>query len=344
MRNDGPKLPARPTALGTVLFRTKVSSTAFGKQKSDATTKQLTQLPGVIDVRVNARRNVVAADAATSDALEALLTTTNICGMEVSPREPASRSTGVIVVDDETITTEDIVACLETPVAVQSAVRRGTAVYLRFAAPIPPAEVALYKRRRPVRPCKPRPLQCGKCGRLDHATASCNRERRCWRCGGPHMRAACRAEKPSCSNCGGPHPVLDHSCPLWREERRVCAALARAQAPASRVAVRAALRAAAHPGLAPATAVTTQQHPDSSDGNSRRGVVAQQQNKVQAAPGSIQAASARPKRGRWSRRQQQEGLTLVLRTLGELLPADSHLRPLCAQAAQGHQHPEHRHG
>ncbi|XP_077534306.1 uncharacterized protein LOC144146216 [Haemaphysalis longicornis] len=119
------------------------------------------------------------------------------------------------------------------------------------------------------------------------------------------MRAACRAEKPSCSNCGGPHAVLDHSCPLWREERR--------------------------------------QHPDSSDGNSRRGVVAQQQNKVQAAPGSIQAASARPKRGRWSRRQQQEGLTLVLRTLWELLPADSHLRPLCAQAAQGHQHPEHRH-
>lgn len=59
MRNDGPKLPARPTALGTVLFRTKVSSTAFGKQKSDATTKQLTQLPGVIDVRVNARERCV---------------------------------------------------------------------------------------------------------------------------------------------------------------------------------------------------------------------------------------------------------------------------------------------
>lgn len=342
LRNDGQKLPPRPPALGTVLFRPKEPRAAFAKLASDAIAAQLTAQPGVLDVRVNTRRNVVAADAATVETLGTLLATTNIGGIEVSPREPSSSSTGVIVVDDATITAETIASSLESPVPVQSAVRRGSTVYLRFLAPVPPAEVALHKLRRLVRPCQPRPLQCGRCGGLDHATVSCIRERKCWRCGDPHKRAVCKAAKPYCTNCGGPHEVLDRSCPRWQEERRVCAALVRAEAPASRVVVRTALRAAAQPQPPPVAPAPMQRQLDSSSSQAP-GEQLQPEAAAKQRPSS-EAAPGRRKRRRWSLRQQQEHLTLVLRSMGELLPADNPLRTLCVQAVQGEPHPEPQHG
>lgn len=230
----------------------------------------------------------------------ALLAITTICGIEVSPREQSSSSTGVIVVDDIAITAETVVSNLETPVPVQSAFRRGTAVYLRFSTSTPPAEVALHKLRRPVRVCRPRPLQCGRCGRLDHATASCDRERRCWRCGGSHLKAVCKTAKPYCTNCGGPHAVLDHSCPRWQEERRVCEELVRAQAPASRMDVRAALRAATQPRPPPVAPATMRQQPGLSTETTR---MEQRQQTAQQQP-SNQAAPARSKRGPKSSRNQ----------------------------------------
>lgn len=89
-----------------------------------------------------------------------------------------SSSTGVIVADDMTITAKAVVSSVKMPVL--SNVHRGTAVYLRFSVSIPTAEVALHKLQRPVRMCRPQPLQCDRCGRLEHATVSCNHERRCW--------------------------------------------------------------------------------------------------------------------------------------------------------------------
>lgn len=198
-----------------------------------------------------------------------------------------------------------------------------------------------------MRPCRPRPLQCDRCGGLDHATASCNRDRRCWRCGGSHPMAMCKAAKPFCTNCGGPHTVLNRSCPRWQKERRVCAALARAQAPTSRVDAQADVRAAAQlkpPLVTPATSM--HQHPRSSSCSQNAGrqqlrhaspvAPAQQQQSSQAPP-------ARPRRGRWSLRQQREHLD-VLRSVGELLPVDNPLRPLCVQAVQGRPLPEPHHG
>lgn len=87
----------------------------------------------------------MAAEAATEEALGTLVATTNICGIEVSLHESTSSSTDVIVVNDLMITAEAVIASLETPVPVQSAVRRGSEVYLHFSAPIPPAEVVLHK-------------------------------------------------------------------------------------------------------------------------------------------------------------------------------------------------------
>ncbi|XP_077553600.1 S-methylmethionine--homocysteine S-methyltransferase BHMT2-like [Haemaphysalis longicornis] len=147
--------------------------------------------------------------------MEVLLAITTICGIDVSPREPSSSSTGVIVVDDIAIMAEAVASSLETPVP-----------------------------------------------------------------------AACKAAKPYCTNCGGPHVVLDHSCPRWQEERRVCAELVRAPAPASRMGVRAALRAATQPQPPPVAPVTMRQQPGSSSvasGTERQQHTAQRQPSSQAA-------------------------------------------------------------
>lgn len=93
----------------------------FTKLAHDAIAGKLTARSGMLDVRANTRRNIVAADAGTEDAMGALLAITSICGIEVSPCEPLSSSTGVIVVDSMAITAEAVASSLETLVPVQSA-------------------------------------------------------------------------------------------------------------------------------------------------------------------------------------------------------------------------------
>lgn len=115
----------------------------LAKLVRDVIAGQLTVRLGMLNVHVNGQWNVVAADAATKEAMRTLLVPTTIYGIEVSPRELSSSSTGITVVDSITIS-------LETPFfspssasrrpcqPVQSTVHRGSAVYLRFWAPKPP--------------------------------------------------------------------------------------------------------------------------------------------------------------------------------------------------------------
>lgn len=249
-RQQPPKDPLNlPTSsvAGTALFRPVDSAHGcfVGVKRADIAA-ELSGTPGALAVRVNARRNVVAVDASTADGLSTLLATTTLCGIAVRARPAADKSRSSGAVHDVELTIEKILEGLESPVPVES-VRRGVdegTFYLRFAAPEPPDFVSIFKIRLPVRAHRPRPLQCGRCGRFNHATASCGSDPRCPRCGEPdHDRSGCGAPTPRCSNCEGPHEVADPWCPRWQLERRVVTEIARSPHRVSRAFVSANVRA-----------------------------------------------------------------------------------------------------
>lgn len=196
-------------------------------------------------MRVNTRRNIVAVDAATAECLAALLGRTSICGVPVCARSPADRSAsrGLVFGVDPSLTPADIMEGAESAVPIAGVERlQSSAVLIQFAGPVPPTCIHIWKLRLGVRACRPRPLQCGRCGRLDHATACCRGPARCARCGGSHLVDRCSAAAPRCTNCSGRHLVTDPSCPRWQQERRVATAMVRSEQPVSRVQVRATVR------------------------------------------------------------------------------------------------------
>ncbi|KAH7976271.1 hypothetical protein HPB52_010440 [Rhipicephalus sanguineus] len=111
-------------------------------------------------------------------------------------------------------------------VPLESCVRRGNAVHITFSGTVVPAEVHLYKQRRPVRARLPRPLQCARCGIYGHATATCARDRRCLRCGKSHAEGPCPSERPRCLNCQGTHAANEPRCSSWQIQRQAAFLLA----------------------------------------------------------------------------------------------------------------------
>ncbi|KAH7985168.1 hypothetical protein HPB51_026858 [Rhipicephalus microplus] len=63
---------------------------------------------------------------------------------------------------------ENLLSGLQSAVQVLSASKEGRTVTLRFEGPVPPDHVTLFRIRFPVRPARPRPLQCRQCGRYGH--------------------------------------------------------------------------------------------------------------------------------------------------------------------------------
>lgn len=74
------------------------ASGSFLHVRHQAIARELAQREGASEVRVNARQNIVAADATTAECLWALLATTSICGMDVRARLPTikTRSSGFV--------------------------------------------------------------------------------------------------------------------------------------------------------------------------------------------------------------------------------------------------------
>ncbi|KAH7958626.1 hypothetical protein HPB49_003387 [Dermacentor silvarum] len=183
----------------------------------------LSALPGVKEVRVNTKKNIVAADAASPEWTEHLLATSEIAGMPVTARLPADRtqSSGVVQGVHGNYTDEYLLAAVSWKVRVVAAKRQGTTLVLRFATPYPPARIYIFSMPFEVRPSRPRPLQCLRCGCYGHATATCQRPVRCLRCGGPHQMQSCCSSRVRCLHCGGPHPADSPNCQLWQRERRL---------------------------------------------------------------------------------------------------------------------------
>lgn len=298
-RRKARKLTAqRPTtqpAAGTCLFRPVDRTASFLTISREAIARHLAATPGVSQVRVNTRLNVVAADAETNECLAALLATQSVAGIAVRAGRPASRGTsrGLVFGVDPHLTTEEILANLDCEAAVSSAVRKPDgAVLLEFAAPSPPPFLAVFKLLLPVRGCRPRPTQCARCGRLDHVTACCRASERCARCGGGHTAQQCTASALRCTNCGGPHAVTNPRCPRWQHERKVATAMARAPQPVPRAEVVAAVRTGQPLSYADMARRCTsqQQQPTASQGRQQ-----QQQRKPARRPPVQRPPAAQPR-------------------------------------------------
>ncbi|KAL1478392.1 hypothetical protein MTO96_035049 [Rhipicephalus appendiculatus] len=85
-------VPTPPPTACTVLFRPAHNGAAFPRTSRLAIAQALSSMPGVKEVRVNMKKNIVAADAASPEWAERLLATSEIIGMPVIARLPADRS------------------------------------------------------------------------------------------------------------------------------------------------------------------------------------------------------------------------------------------------------------
>ncbi|XP_072144358.1 uncharacterized protein [Dermacentor andersoni] len=198
-------------------------------QEGDAVTD------GVRRVRVNFRRNVVAADVTRGADLAPLLEVCDIGDVAVRPKALHSNScVGVIHGVNTSFDARTVRENLEAPVAVLSCSRSGASVTVTFVGSVVPTNVRLFKQLRAVRARLPRPLQCDRCGVFGHAGATCFRDVRCLRCGESHATGDCPAEKPRCINCGGRHPSTEQSCPERQRQRKAAVLLSSSQRPLSR--------------------------------------------------------------------------------------------------------------
>ncbi|KAH7971854.1 hypothetical protein HPB52_003477 [Rhipicephalus sanguineus] len=120
---------------------------------------------------------------------------------------------------DPDIHIDDITANIPSSIRSISCVRRGNTLRATFEGTTAPEELFLFKQRRPVRTCLPRPLQCTRCGVYGHATATCSSDRRCLRCGRGHSEGPCTTENPRCLNCECSHPANEPRCSSWQLQR-----------------------------------------------------------------------------------------------------------------------------
>ncbi|XP_037529321.1 uncharacterized protein LOC119406663 [Rhipicephalus sanguineus] len=217
-----PRRPApRANASGpveTVLYRPRNRRTNFRSSTQEAISSFLATVDGVVRVRVNFRRNVVAADTPTGSPLDPLLSISDICGIAVRARQAANNTcSGIIFGVDTALGEEEIRENISSNLPVTSCSRSGHNIIVRFEGSKPPTEVALYKQRRTVKPRRPRPVECGRCLRYGHVEAACTFDQRCLRCGGAHEPAECTAATPKCIFCGDKHPATRTMLPSLAE-------------------------------------------------------------------------------------------------------------------------------
>ncbi|KAL3209355.1 hypothetical protein MRX96_052386 [Rhipicephalus microplus] len=204
-------LPVDPAIVGTVPFQPSAPGDTFSGSPRLILAQALSARLGVAAVRVNQKRNIVAADATTRECLQQLLTIKELKGIPVTAKEPADHkiSTGFLHGVDGEPAADSLSSGIQSAVPVLSAAREGRTVTLRFAGPVPPEHVSLFLVHFPVRPARPRPLQCRQCGRFGHVKESCS----CIRCGQTHPGENCKQTRPRCVNCGGPHSADTPECP-----------------------------------------------------------------------------------------------------------------------------------
>ncbi|KAH7963966.1 hypothetical protein HPB51_027799 [Rhipicephalus microplus] len=79
-----------PAIVGTVLFRPSAPGGTFSKSPRLILAQALSARPGVAAIRVNQKRNIVAADATTRECLEQLVTIKELKGIPVTAKKPVT--------------------------------------------------------------------------------------------------------------------------------------------------------------------------------------------------------------------------------------------------------------
>ncbi|XP_070381709.1 uncharacterized protein [Dermacentor albipictus] len=327
-------IPVDPAVIGTVLFRPSAPGGAFKGAPRLELAATLSSRAGVAAVRVNHRRNIVAADTTTRECQEELLAITELRGISVTARLPAVRgqSTGYLHGVDGLPEDADLLGAIVSSVPVLSATRDGSTVTIRFAGPVPPERLSLYKLGFRVRPARPRPVQCRQCGRFGHVLESCSWPSDCISCGGSHEKgASCQTVR--CRNCGGPHRADTPACPKWQQERQVATIMASSTAALSRRAVRAAVREEQQPSTSARSYASALKGPSPAP---KRPVPAPR------APRRQETQNPAPP-GQTTVDQLVANLLLTMQAVSTMLPADHPLRAICLQAVASQQ-PPHHHG
>ncbi|KAL1467893.1 hypothetical protein MTO96_041843, partial [Rhipicephalus appendiculatus] len=100
----------------------------------------LSSMPGVKEVRVNTKKNIVAADAASPESAERLLATSEIIGMPVIARLPADRSqsSGVVQGVHGNYTDDDLLANASSePIPPTASCGKGSGVWPQLKRRVP---------------------------------------------------------------------------------------------------------------------------------------------------------------------------------------------------------------
>ncbi|KAH7982908.1 hypothetical protein HPB52_008092 [Rhipicephalus sanguineus] len=325
-----------PAVAGTVLYRPSAPGGTFKGSPRLTLAAAFAMRPDVVAVRINHRRNIVAADASTQPCLSELLTIKELNGIPVTARVPADRRTSVGFMHgvDGQPSDKQLLEGITSTVPVVAATRQGSTVRLQFAGSQPPERVSLCGIWLRVRHARPRPIQCRQCGRLGHVTEACERVGNCLTCGQHHQATAvCR---PRCVNCRGRHAADNPTCPRWQEERRVATLMAAAPTPLSRRAVKAAVREESREVRSYAAAVKTNlPESDTTDPGLQRPIPAPRRSLLLPASSPISSPPAAPpaEPSEDPRDALITSLLAALREVGNYLPEGHPMRAVCLQAA-----------
>ncbi|KAH7961602.1 hypothetical protein HPB52_010720 [Rhipicephalus sanguineus] len=197
-----------------------------------------------------------------------------------------------------------------------------------------------------VRPSRPRPLQCLRCGRYGHITAACQRLERCLRCVDHHGKPASCTSKVRCLHCDRPRSADSAECQLWQRERRLAAFKASAPTYLPHREAQATLRSSSSgrscPQLKQATGksyaavVGAPSKDPCQSGAQQRGPPAGSKKRGSAEPRRPKKAASQPHAD-----QENANLRLLLRAVADVLPPENQLRSICLQA--GGVHPPNSH-
>lgn len=180
------------------------------------------------DVRINARKNVLAVDVMHRSALQSLRHITEIGNVKVRPMVATgcNGTVGVIYDVDLSISANDLPILIKPATEgtrITHITRLGNSRCLRlvFEGDSLPSYVKVGHVRHSVRPYIPKPLQCYKCFKMGHVKGVCENKVVCPRCAESHSKDACSATMLRCPNCHGAHEASSKDCPRVRNEHAV---------------------------------------------------------------------------------------------------------------------------
>ncbi|KAH7943915.1 hypothetical protein HPB52_013017 [Rhipicephalus sanguineus] len=212
-----------PAVVGAVLYPPSAPGGTFKGSPRLTLAATFATRPDVVAVRINHRRNIVAAEASTQPCLSELLTIKELNGVPVTARVPADRRTSVGFVHgvDGKPSDKQLLEGITSTVPVVAATRQGSTVRLQFAGSQSPERYGMPDRV---------PSSADNAGASGtsprHASVSATAS-----------HAAYIIRPPP-----GRHAADNPTCPRWQEERRVAMMMAAAPTPLSRRAVKAAVR------------------------------------------------------------------------------------------------------